>query len=57
MAGVDNICLDKTGVITKNAHKVTNLWCGNDIDLMIEPVDDGKSLANVPFSWADLVKD
>ena len=41
MAGVDNICLDKTGVMTKNAMKVTNIWCGKDIELSMEMNEDG----------------
>lgn len=33
MGGADNICSDKTGTLTLNKMKVTNMWVGKDIEL------------------------
>lgn len=30
MGGADNICSDKTGTLTLNQMKVTNIWAGTD---------------------------
>jgi len=33
MGGADNICSDKTGTLTMNQMKVTNLWAGKDVEI------------------------
>ena len=55
MAGVDNICVGKQD-ITLNAMKVTNLWCGKDIQLPLEADENGK-LTTAPINWRELCRD
>ena len=33
MGGANNICSDKTGTLTMNIMKVTNVWAGKDIEI------------------------
>ena len=33
MGGANNICSDKTGTLTLNSMKVTNVWVGTDIEI------------------------
>lgn len=33
MGGADNICSDKTGTLTMNQMKVTNIWAGKDVTI------------------------
>jgi len=54
MGGADNICSDKTGTLTLNQMKVTNLYCGRDIAINIDQVN-GKM---TPLDWKnDILKE
>jgi len=54
MGGADNICSDKTGTLTLNQMKVTNLYCGKDIPINIDQVN-GKM---TPLDWkTDILKE
>lgn len=51
MGGADNICSDKTGTLTMNKMKVTNVWAGKDIT--IPQTIDKTTGKQTPLAWAD----
>lgn len=50
MGGADNICSDKTGTLTLNQMKVTNIWAGKDYVIPQTQNDDGTM---TKLKWAD----
>lgn len=51
MGGANNICSDKTGTLTLNQMKVTNIWAGKKTDVPQTMNNDGKMTS---IKWADL---
>jgi magnesium-transporting ATPase (P-type) len=48
MGGADNICSDKTGTLTLNQMKVTNIWAGKDYVIPQTQDSEGKMTT---FEW------
>lgn len=51
MGGADNICSDKTGTLTLNQMKVTNIWCGKDY--VIPQTQDYEGGPMTKLNWTD----
>jgi len=49
MGGADNICSDKTGTLTRNEMKVTNIWAGKDVTIPQGIDHDTNKM--LPFDW------
>lgn len=52
MGGANNICSDKTGTLTMNIMKVTNVWAGRDIEIP-QTIADHATGKMTEMKWSD----